>query len=565
MSTAIRDHDASASRPPTDRSGPAHGAPRHTRGSGTLAGTGTLVRFMLRRDRIKLPAWVAGLGLFVIYIGAALPQIAPTEADLAAASPLLSQPIGRMFAGPAYGMDPPSYETFFAGGYTLYLYLLAALMNILLISRHTRVEEQSGRAELVRANVTGRHARLTAALVVAVITNLAAAVAVTAMALANDFATTGSLLVGVGVALTGMTFAGVSAVTAQLSEYSRSASGLAGLVLGVSFALRALGDMAAEGGSTLSWFSPLGWASQTAPYVLDRWWPLLLSIGLAAATTALAFGLQDRRDLGAGLLAARPGRAEAGPALGTVWGLAARLQRGPVLAWGFAIAVLGVVDGLFTQVMLDSAENMPDALQQVFGAGELAAGYLAFLSVFSGYLTAAFIVYAVQGLKAEEDSGRAEAVLATPTGRTAWGLSHVLAIGLGAVAVMLVTGLLVGVAAAGVTGTGALVGDGLLAHVNTLPAALVTLGICTLLVGWAPRLLAPVGWALVGVMIFVGNFATLLEVPDWVLALSPLHHMAQVPVEPVQWLPLLWLGLIAVVAAALGLVGLRRRQISARS
>src|SRR5699024_2107831 len=95
------------------------------------AGTGTLTRFLLRRDRVRLPAWVAGLGLYVVYIGAALPTIAPTKQDLAAVATLFTQPVGRMFTGPAYGIDDPSYERFFATGYAPYLYLLAALMNIL--------------------------------------------------------------------------------------------------------------------------------------------------------------------------------------------------------------------------------------------------------------------------------------------------------------------------------------------------------------------------------------------------------------------------------------------------
>src|SRR5690606_39859180 len=66
------------------------------RGTGPLSGTGTLVRFMLRRDRIKLRAWVGGLGLFVIYIGAALPQPAPTGQALVAAVQTLEQPSGRV-------------------------------------------------------------------------------------------------------------------------------------------------------------------------------------------------------------------------------------------------------------------------------------------------------------------------------------------------------------------------------------------------------------------------------------------------------------------------------------
>jgi ABC-2 type transport system permease protein len=43
-------------------------------------------------------------------------------------------------------------------------------MSILLVTRHTRVEERTGRAELVRADVVGCHAELIATLIVAVLT-----------------------------------------------------------------------------------------------------------------------------------------------------------------------------------------------------------------------------------------------------------------------------------------------------------------------------------------------------------------------------------------------------------
>src|SRR5699024_10941744 len=87
----------------------AHGGQHGTSGGRSpLAGTSTLLRFLLRRDRIKLPAWVGGLGLFVLYISAALPQLAPTEEDLDGVVPLFTQPVGRMFTGPAFGMEAPT-------------------------------------------------------------------------------------------------------------------------------------------------------------------------------------------------------------------------------------------------------------------------------------------------------------------------------------------------------------------------------------------------------------------------------------------------------------------------
>lgn len=528
----------------------------------TMTGTGTLVRFVLRREQIKMPAWVGALGLFVVYIGSALPRLAPTEDDLASVTPLLQAPVGRMFTGPAYGMDVPTYERFFAAGYAPYLVVLAALMNILLVTRHTRLEEQTGRAELVRANVAGRHATLTAALVVAAVANTLAVVVATAASMAFGFAPAGSLLVGLGTGLAGMAFAGLTAATAQLSESSRTSAGLAGAALGAAFVLRALGDMAAVGGSTLSWASPLGWAAQSAPYVLDRWWPLLLLASLAGAAIVAAYGLQGRRDLGAGLTSARPGPSTAGPALGGPLGLAARLQRGAVLGWGVAILLLGTVNGGFTQTMVDAAADLPEAMVEMFGTSGLVEGYLAFLAVFSGYLTAAYVVFALQATRAEEGSGRAEAVLATPTSRVSWLGSHLLVIAGGAVVVMIVSGTGTGLAAAAVTDDWSLVGQALWSHLNLVPAVLVVLGLGAVLVGLAPRLLMPVGWAVVALMVFVGNFAALLNLPEGVRQLSPLSHPAQLPVEEFDLAPVLVLTLLVAVGVAVGLSGFRRRQLN---
>lgn len=541
-----------------------HAAADRTGPAGPRTGTGTLVRFMLRRDRVKLPAWVGGLGLFVVYIGAALPTIAPTEDDLQGVVPLLEQPVGRMFTGPAYGMDEPTYERFFAAGYAPYLFLLAGLMSIMLVTRHTRQEEQTGRAELIRANVTGRDAPLTAALVVAAITNTLAAAVVAALSVANGFSGTGSVLIGAATGLVGLAFAGVAAVTAQLSENSRTAAGAAGAVLGLAYLLRALGDMAAVGGSPLSWASPLGWASQTAPFVLDRWWPLLLLLLLAGAGVVLAFVLQGRRDLGASLVSARPGPARAAPALGTPLGLASRLHRGAILAWGLGILTIGAVDGAFANIMVESVEDMPDTVQEMFGMGALLDGYLAFLATFSGYLTAAYVVFAVQSLRTEESGGRADAVLATPVSRVSWAGSHLAVIGIGATLILAVTGAGTGLAVSGAMGDWSLVDDVLVGHLSMVPAVLVVLGLCALLYGWAPGLLAPVGWAVVALTVLVGNFAELLDLPDWLVLLSPLSHPAQVPVEDFALVPLLWLALLAVAGVVTGLAGLRRRQIGVR-
>ncbi len=496
------------------------------------------------------------------YVGSAVPGIAPTQAELEGVALLINSPVARMWVGPAYGMDAVTYERFFAAGYALYLYILAALMNILLVTRHTRGEEQGGRAELVRANVVGRHAPLTAATIVAVITNLLAGAVSAATLIGVGFATTGSLLIGAATTLTGLAFAGITAITVQLSENSRAAAGLAGGVLGLAFMVRALGDMMAVGGSTLSWFSPLSWGPQTAPYVLDRWWPLALLAGLAVVTIGLGYLLAAHRDFGAGMLPARRGRTEASARLGSPIGLALRLQRSGLIGWGVVIVVFAVIDGAFGQAMLDAAGQMPPVLVDLFGGTSgLADGYLAFLAEFSGYLGVAYAVFAVQGLLVEENRGRAELILSTPTSRSAWAGSHLGVITINVLLIMVAAGAFAGVGYAAVTGDWSAVGTSLVAHLNLVPAVTVVVGVSALLYGWAPRLLAPIGWTLVGAVFFFGVFAQLMDLPDWVLKISPLSHPAKMPVEAFEVAPVLVLLGLTVAGCLIGLVGLRQRQV----
>ncbi|HSP61184.1 MAG TPA: hypothetical protein VLO09_08990, partial [Ornithinimicrobium sp.] len=98
-----------------------------------------------------------------------------------------------------------------------------------------------------------------------------------------------------------------------------------------------------------------------------------------------------------------------------------------------------------------------------------------------------------------------------------------------------------------------------------VPAVLAVLGLVALLHGWIPPLLGPVGWATVGLVVFAGTFAALLDVPQAVVDLSPLSHPARVPVEALALAPLGTLLGGTVLGVVLGLVGLRRRQVAGRS
>jgi ABC-2 type transport system permease protein len=398
---------------------------------------------------------------------------------------------------------------------------------------------------------------------VAVLTNVAAgALGLLVLVTIGGYAFGGSVLLMASVAAVGLAFAGLTVLTVQLTEYSRAAAGMSGGFLGGAFLVRAAGDMAQEGGSALSWFSPLAWGQQTAPFVLDRWWPLLLLVAFAVATTAVGFALAERRDHGAGLLSTRPGRPRAHPRLGTPLGLTARLQRASILGWGLSLVAGGLLYGAYADALRGAIDDMPEVFVELFGAEDLLAGYLGYMAVFMAYLAAGYAIMTMQSLRSEETVGRGEPLLATPLSRSEWLGTTLVVAAAAVVGIMVATGAATGIGAAIVTGQGSLIADLTLAHLNQVAPVLVVLGVAALSFGLAPRLL-PAVWALPAYGMLVGTFGQLLDLPSLAHALSPFEHPADMPLEPFRVMPTAVLLAVAGATAVGGVAAFRRREIDA--
>ena len=534
------------------------------RGRESLTGTATLLRFMLRRDRIRLPVWLIGISIFVPYLFATYQELFPTQADLTEMSAFMSGPMVGLLGGPGYGLGPDelSYVTVFNALYVLYLLLAAALLNILLVSRHTRVEEQTGRAELIRANVVGRHAPLAATTILAVAANVVLAVLVLTGLRAFDAPMTGAALVAAGIGLFGLVFAGVSITAVQISEYSRVASGIAGGVLGGAFVLRAAGDMAGEHGSALSWITPFAWSQQTRAFTDERWWPLGISAVVAVALIVTGFVLSTRRDLGAGLRATRRGRSAAGAWLSSPLALAWRLHRGSVRGWALGLVTAGLVYGSTAQPVADSFTDISGAFADMLtgGATDLLGGFLNMMVLMMVITVAVFVVLAVGKVRAEETEGRAEPVLATAVSRPIWLAGHLLVTAVAAVVLLVAACAAMGLLAAAGTGDWAMFGELVLAGLVYSPALLVVLGLAGALYGLHPRLLG-IAAALVGFGALAALFGDLLELPQWLTAISPWQHTPGYPVAEVTALPLLIQSVVFLVLALVGVAAIGRRDL----
>jgi polyether ionophore transport system permease protein len=526
------------------------------------AGTRALVRLALRRDRIMLPVWLAAFVLTAASSASATVGLYPTEPERVEAAAAINnaQAIVALY-GRVY--DPTSLGALAMiklGGLGA---VFVAVLAILTVLRHTRAEEETGRQELVGAGIVGRRAPLTAALLVVTGTNLVLALLTALGLIAAGLPADGSFAFGLAWAGVGIVFAAIAAVTAQLTNSARAATGLAVTVLGLVYLLRAIGDTAGRGGPRwVTWLSPIGWGQQFRPYAGNRWWVLLITVGFAVVVTGVAYALVARRDLGAGLVAERPGRAVAAPSLRGPLALAWRLQRGTLLAWAAAFLVLGLVLGNIASTVGDflTSPQARDMIARLGGAKGMTDAYLAAILGIIGVVVSAYGIQAAMRLRSEETSLRAEPLLATGITRTQWVLSHTVVALAGTTALLVVAGLSAGLAYGARVNdlgqTGRVLGGALV----QVPAAWVLTGIVVLAFGYAPRLVA-VGWAALTVCVLLGELGPLLRLNHWVMDVSPYAHVPRLPGTDLRWTPLVILTALSLALVTAGLASFGRRDV----
>lgn len=519
-----------------------------------LTGTGSLVGLILRRDRWRLAVWV------VLLAGYPMLSVANASAgydELARTSGFL------MLYGPLYGTSVGAIATWSSGD-VLWAY---GLVSLLMVIRYTRTEEEGGRLELLAANVLGRYAAPAAALLVVFTANLALGCLVAAGVIGQGLPTAGAIALGLRFAAVGWVFAAVAVLAAQVAASASMARGLAVAALGITFLLRAAGDAGgtAGAGSWLVWLSPLGWAHRIRPFAGERWWVLGLFAAAVVTLVAVAVRVAARRDIGAGVLPPRPGPATAPPGLRSPLALAWRLQRGALLGWAAGFAVFGAVFGGAANSAADLFREDPQAQDFFTRIGGQAASdaFLATIMSAFGLIVGAYAIAATLHLRTEENSMRAEPVLATSVGRLRWALSHVVFSFAGPALALasagLTAGLVYGLSVDDVGGQTPRVLAGALVQ---LPAVWVLAGITIALYGLTPRL-ASAGWAAWVAVVTIWLVGALGQLGRGLQDASPFTHIAALPGAAITPTPLIVLAGTALMLAATGLAGLRRRDIGA--
>ena len=537
-----------------------------------LKGTWRLFLLQLRLDRVKVPLWVT-ITIGIIYVTLDQLKLAydSTEQVLLYASTtapsIVTRLLGGALTGPSIG-EITIIESF------LLIALLVCLVNIFLVVRHTRKNEEEGRSEIISSLIVGRQAGLTSTLLFAFLLNTLFTVGLIAVYTMNHFPLEGTLLYSIATGLMGMFFASVAAVTAQLFENSRSASGVAALIFTVSFLLRGLGDafgtlresgLGVESGF-LSYLSPLGWVTNTKPFSGDEQpWLLGLIVGGIVLLIIGAYVLSARRDVAGSTFTSQPGKSHAPSYLLKRVGLVWRLHRTAFISWLGAMVIMGTMIGAVADEfdeLIAGNDQMRELLAAIGGGTPTDIMFSATFAI-SGLALAGYGLQILTRMQSEEGSGRTELLLSTPLSRFSWILQYILFATVSTLFILCATGLSAGLA------YGIIVGD-IWHHTVSLsmaimvhaPAILVILGFAVLLFGLAPRFYVPLVWSMLTLCLLIYQLGTLLDLPEWIMNLSPFTHTPAVPSDAITFTPLWIMSAVAVGLCIVGMAVYRQRNLT---
>ena len=527
--------------------------------------TSTLVKFTLRRERLNLFIWIICIALLSVAVAAAFPNLFSSEYERQHMAEMMQSPAMVAMLGPAYGADNYTSGAMMSNMMLLFTVIGVAIMNIFLVVKHTRRDEEEGRVEVVRSLPVGRISNLASTIIVSVIANWLITLVVgfgLASLRIESMDLHGSLLYGAVLGVSGMFFASITAIFAQLTSTSRGALGYSFTFLGLSYLIQA-GGASQE---ILTYISPLGFVLKTQAYVSNYWWPLLVLKLVIFVILIIAFILNEVRDLGEGMIHAKPGRKNASIFLKGTFGLSVRLVRNIFIGWIIGLMLLGMSYG---SVMgdLESFMSTNDFFQQMLDATqgpELVEQFVTMIISIMAIVATVPVLIVLLKVRSEEKKGRNEIVLSKKVSKTKL-LGGYFALSIIGSVVMLfsvVFGLWVASYAAMQNADPITFIQIIKSGAVYLPAMWVMIGIAMMLIAYFPRRTSVI-WGYLGLSFFLTYLlrimAAYLNLPEWLPRITPFGNVPQIPTQEMNWTNIVVLTCIAAVTICVGFIQYKKR------
>ena len=519
------------------------------------------VKFILKREWIISLVWFVALSFFALLLAAVYPGMFPDEIAKAGMVATLNTPSMIALMGPVYGLDAMNPAIIMGQNCLVWFAIAIIVMNIFFINRYTRTDEELGRLEMIIALPVGKLTDSVSMIFLSFMLNLLIALSIAVFTLVTGIegsSLLGALVYGLSIGMQGFAFAMWALLMAQLFSTASGSIGAAFALMGISYMLRAYGDM---NDNLLSYISPMGLGLKVEAFYTNHFMPVFVLFAQAIVVAAIALWINARRDLGKGVFPARKGKAHASKWLLSPLGFAWRLLRNGFFAWSIGVFAMAAVYGSVIGELdnfVEGNEMMQQMLQGQGGAATLSDAFIALLNGIMALLISIPLISCVNRLRNEEKRGRLEQIVATSISKKSILWSFILIAVLESLVLTLfgVFGLYAAATSSGLVAFGTL----MKAAFIYLPALFVTISFAVFLVGMFPKLTAFV-WLVPGYSFLTFYFGRLFRIPEIALKISPFGNIPQLPVQEFSLMPLMVLCVIAIGFCAMGVVGFERRDV----
>ncbi|KYG34152.1 ABC transporter permease [Alkalihalobacillus trypoxylicola] len=522
---------------------------------------GVSLLLIFKVDKIRIPAWILTTVLIIVATAASFSSLFQSEEERQIMAESMKNPAVTAIVGFSSGLEGYSDGAMLSHQMLLITAFIIGLISILFVAKHTRADEEEGRLELFRSLPVGRLTNVTSTLLAAFIQNILLAILMTLGLMSLQIESIdwqGSVLFGSVLAGTGLFFSTLTAVLAQLNENSRGTISFSFMILGLSYLVRAVGDVSDGSWSMLS---PLGWVVHAEVFVINNWNPVWLLFGFSMIFSILSIILNLKRDLGSSLIAAKQGKATASTFITSSWGFVLRLQRTQLLVWLLVMYVMGASYGaLFGELEFFFSS---DVMQQMLASqqeADMMSSFVSLIMSLNAMVATIPAILILMRLQKEERGGRSEHLLIRTVSRNKWlGIHFILS--------LVSSFIFLIVSKIGVWSIAILVMNDTLsfshiweATVVFVPAIWIFVGLAVLLFGYRPQLMNAI-WVLLGYSFFIIYFEGFFQFPTWMEKLTPFSYIPQLPLEELKLGSLIVLTAISSLFIILGFINYNRRDL----
>ncbi len=526
------------------------------------------VWFRLLRHHLRLLApssivWILLLTGSAAFVAGFWVDNFPTEEDrISLAQSVEGNPAFEAMFGKGISLETIEGFTMWRAGGPLIPAI--AIWGLLVATRLGRGDEDKGHDELLLGGVLSRQALLGSAIAaLAIVISIYTLLTGLTLVGVSEITTAGgwryAFATGVGFAFFATLGALLVQITPNRSIALRIGLGLIGLAIGVRI-LSVLETMP----SWLPWTTPFGWFSEVGPPGDGSDVPFLLfSLGTVLFGVG-ALTLSGRRELHGSMLLQESESAHHTRPYDSLWVHETRQTLPAFIGFGAVGLLLSAIFALVTNDFVEFIDEFPAFADALRGFGlDDPSDPSAFIGLIVSLMVLVVTLYAaghVASMRDDEASGRLATLLTLPLERSRWLVVNTL-VGLGAVVIIsLLIGLgsLVGSA---ITGTMLDPGDALRAGLNLIPIAVLFIGLAILIFGLYPPLTAPLIYIVMLTTYLVVMMDAFLDMPGWIIALSPFEHLALVPGEAANLTVSALFLLIGIAGGIVGFLAFRSRDL----